>query len=95
MSIGAGFYLGFMALVFVLWAITMFRLLWKIKQAKDARAKEQGRAQFGLHFDLSMETISLALTAPEYAPDRKRLFILTPLIVGLIAAGPFVLPMPN
>jgi len=83
--------LGLMALLFVLWAASMFRLLWKLNQAKNAKAREQGKAPSGLNIGITMAVYASALTAPEFASDRKRLLVLTPALFLVIALSSQIL----
>jgi hypothetical protein len=76
-------------LVFTVWAYFMFRMLWRItRQSLDKQAKTGGG--YFTWVGHSLRSFGEAATSERDHPERRRLIILTLVIVALIALGPIV-----
>lgn len=90
MSLPNAIWLGVMAVVFLAWAVCMFQMLWQMTRRSADRLNETGGGYF-TWAGHSLSSFFAFFRAPEYRAQRRRLLILTLLMIAIIVARPFLL----
>ncbi len=89
----AGFgLLGLMAIVFVVWAVTAFRVLFDLKKIADVRRKAENAGLFRSQ-GITNEIFREFFTKPEHRKNRRRVVLLTALLFGIIILQMLLIPV--
>lgn len=79
-----------LAVLFLLWCFLMFRMLWQLTLRSRARLDETGGGYF-TWVGHSLSTFRSFATSPEDKVERRRIYLVTALLVAAIIARPILL----
>ncbi|WP_371227571.1 hypothetical protein [Roseovarius sp. 2305UL8-3] len=85
-------YLSLNTVVFVIWAFFMFRMLWRVTRVSLDRQAETGGGYF-TWVGHSLNSFFAFFRDEAYKFERRRLILLSVLVMALTIAQPFLLPL--